>query len=120
MTTKETRQWALEFGKSWGVPDEIDRLVIDGKLTDQSWHNDMVPKFERQIGLTLFTLYVDHVIASEREYPENPRFGVDMVACDGDGNAVENADYTRPYLYEGDNLTDCLNTLMEAIHQGEL
>jgi hypothetical protein len=120
MTTPETRQWALEFGTAWSVPEEIDKLVSEGKLFDQSWHNDTLPSFSRQVGTTLFTLYVDHVTPDEREFPQNNRFAVDLVACDAEGNPIENADYTRPYLYDGDSLADCLSTLMLAIHNANM
>jgi hypothetical protein len=37
--------WKKEFGYNWKVPHAVDALVEAGKLTDESWHNDAMPRF---------------------------------------------------------------------------
>lgn len=74
-----TPQWESQFGAAYAVPDEIAKAPI---LTDESWHNDVSPKFSTQArpvkgALTRLCLWVDHIDANERETgPETPRFRV--------------------------------------------
>jgi hypothetical protein len=91
----ETRQWVIEHGTQFAVPPEIDALVRAGELCDESWHNDISPRFVNHY--THRELWVHHPDSLVRELPMQ-RF----VACS-----------TESVLYEGDDVRLAIWSVMD-------
>jgi len=75
-TDSELFVWDQEHGASYDVPGIILHLVRKGILTDESWHNDVCPRFELvgrkkkgPNGLDEYgvTLWVEHPYRTFRE-----------------------------------------------------
>lgn len=60
-------------------PDFVLDVEIPEGFTDQSWHNDVCPRFERALpdGRYL-SIWVDFADPKEREYSNCHRFAVDL------------------------------------------
>jgi hypothetical protein len=78
--------WVREFGKAYRVPSSILRLVSDGVLQDESWHNNACPSFSASVPTfsdpahsAVLTLWVEHPNAYQREMGETfPRFCINF------------------------------------------
>lgn len=79
--------WKTEHGADFDVPALIDFMVKKEMLEDVSWHNDTMPRFDitdPDDDENRVILWVDHVVASEREAgPGGKRF---MVQAGADGS----------------------------------
>lgn len=67
-----TAPWVKEFGEDYAVPSQIQQLVDDGELTDDSCGNDVCPSF----GFKGLRLWVDHPEAGQRELAPTKRFWI--------------------------------------------
>ena len=65
---KNLPMWRSEFPSDFAVPCEIEALVENGVLIDQSWHNDTCPSF--QMRGTEIVLWIDHPEIAQREFPD--------------------------------------------------
>jgi hypothetical protein len=82
-------------------PDFVLDVEIPEGFTDQSWHNDVCPRFERDLpdGRYL-VIWVDFADPKEREYSNCHRFAVDLYEPD--------STYLRT-LIRSDNWQDIVN-----------
>jgi predicted Zn-ribbon and HTH transcriptional regulator len=98
--------WVTEHGMSYRIPDAILALVEEGRIVDQSWHNDVAPKFS--IG-TLdgrgdsgetpeCYLWVEHPEPDEREM-SGFRFAISIgssaLGCDGSSTIINTDDLSE-------------------------
>jgi hypothetical protein len=78
--------WVVEHGSEYAVPTEIEALVAEGLLEDQSWHNEACPSFAKLGGKLRLTVWVEHPDPAKREGP-GPRYAVCVTpiddACEG-------------------------------------
>lgn len=104
--------WIDEFGPEYEIPEQILRLVREGRLFDMSWHNDVCPGFATvqadsdeatQEGARV--LWVEHPDPEKRELSGAPRYGVTVMA---DGWQIKSE------LYEGDDLEAALAAVTDA------
>lgn len=98
--------WAAEHGPSYEVPGLINYMVFRKILTDDSWHNDTMPRFhivdpkndERGV-----TILVDHPVGSMRETgPGGKRFLVQF------GDLMSDTEYDL----ETDDLEQAITTAL--------
>lgn len=96
--------WRDEFGEEFAVPQEVVEMVDDGRLTDESWHNDACPSFTaRRADGKQVRLWVDHPDPQMREMgSEWPRFGLQVE--DSYGENVES-------IWGSDDLQEVLSRL---------
>ena len=76
--------WMTEFGKEYQVPDEVTKLVDEGKLIDASWHDNISPHFDtapEDTDTPGVYLWVEHPDPTLREY-EGSRYYVDIHTAD--------------------------------------
>jgi hypothetical protein len=60
-------------------PDFVLDVVIPDGFEDNSWHNDVCPRFEKQLpDGNYLVIWVDFANPSEREYLNCHRFAVDL------------------------------------------
>lgn len=77
--------WKDEFGAQYAVP-----RWFEDHLQDDSWHNDVSPRFSLgaqnlQRGDRHIVVWVDHPNATEREYPDSPRYRAEIWSVSADG-----------------------------------
>lgn len=63
----------------------IDKLVEEGLLTDESWHNDAMPRFEKALmpSLTL-RIWVNFTNHDDRDMPDGKKFEAYLLLGDDD------------------------------------
>jgi len=96
-----------EFPADFEVPGVVVFLAREGAVEDLSSGNDVAPSFGRAFpdGRPVVRLWVDHPLASHREYPTSKRFRVDVAP---EGNEVAAA-------FESDELEDALGVLFREL-----
>ena len=58
-------------------PDFVFDVEIPEGFSDQSWHNDACPRFDKQLpNGTWLVLWVDYLDPNDRDYPKEKRFAV--------------------------------------------
>lgn len=58
-------------------PDFVLDVEIPEDFADQSWHNDVCPRFDKQLqNGTWLVLWVDYLDPNDREYTKEKRFAV--------------------------------------------
>ena len=75
-----------EFPKEYAISEAIQQLVGAGFLVDESWHNDMCPKFA-VVNRPYHTLWCEPERPEDREFPEGTRYRIDI--SDRDGQWIE-------------------------------
>lgn len=111
--TPETRLWANEFGYAYDVPESIDSLVAKGELTDNSWHNDVMPHFIRRDGLNLWSLWVDHPEQEMREFPDH-NFRYSVFHCLSKYSYPEGIGTDDDCKYQGNDLEKALSAILNS------
>lgn len=91
-----------EFSADYSVPTEIDALVESGLLRDESWHNDVCPRFESHE--TGRRIWVEHINPELREWTPCSRYAVFAL------NEYLDQDDGDP-IYCGDDLNEALSAM---------
>jgi hypothetical protein len=77
-----------EFGDSITVEPEIRQLVLDGLMTDESWHNNSAAHFERCLSdRNVLLLFIAEEDQAERADENMPRNAVKLVTKQGTADA---------------------------------
>lgn len=83
-TVKPGFRYPEEFGKSIRVESQIQQLVVDGLMTDESWHNNAAAHFERVMSEShILLLWIAEKGPAEREYDDMPRYTVELAGKEG-------------------------------------
>lgn len=96
--------WDREFGKDYAPPKEILELVKMGKLTDDSWGNDICPSFSRMENEVRFVLWVHPEDVNQREHKSLPRYQIYREPGSYGQRDVE--------LYSGDDILSAVIAVM--------
>jgi hypothetical protein len=101
--------WRKEFASDYNVPPEILSLVQSGKLSDESWHNDVCPRFVTPDPIDSREIWSDHPDPDQREMAL-PRYRVYQAV----GGFEDYPPELCQTLYEGDNIASALAALTEG------
>jgi len=88
-----TEGWEEEFGMEFQPPEELQEMLTAGILTDKSWHNDSMPRF--QVTNTNYQFWVAPTDENLIESPSS-RFFVNKVDDKGEFQTED--------IFETDNL----------------
>jgi hypothetical protein len=81
-------RYASEFGSSIKVEPQIQMLVLDGVMTDESWHDNAAAHFERVMSDgNVLLLWIAEEYPAEREDELVPRYAVELVGKEGTADA---------------------------------
>lgn len=98
-----TSLWKIEHGSSYAVPERVLALVAEGRLYDDSWHNDVCPRFDTALRGRTLTLWIEHPDPNEREDgPETKRYLV---------QEFDEEDYFVEDIIATDNLNEALTKM---------
>ncbi len=66
-------KYKTEFGDWFGIDHEIEALVLNGLMSDESWHNDTIPHFERVLSdRKILMLWIEEENPDDRENAQEP------------------------------------------------
>jgi hypothetical protein len=100
--------WMMEHGAKYDVPAIIEELVLQGRLFDWSYHNDVCPRFATSDVIPVenpqnwFDLWVENPEKNSREYEWAGRYTVFQL--DEDGQSMTQ-------MYTGDDLEAALKAM---------
>jgi hypothetical protein len=96
----ETRNWAIQFGLDYELPEWLQEAVEKGFAEDTSWHHDVSPSItflERDENGNQIVVFVDHTNELLRETPHRFSFFyrsphdelTEAFYCQTDSEAIE-------------------------------
>jgi hypothetical protein len=81
-------RYMKEFGSSIKVEPQIQMLVLDGLMTDESWHDNAAAHFERVMSNgNVLRLWIAEEYPAEREDELMPRYAVELAGKEGTTDA---------------------------------
>jgi hypothetical protein len=81
-------RYMKEFGSSIKVEPQIQMLVLDGLMTDESWHDHAAAHFERVMSNgNVLLLWIAEEYPDEREDELMPRYAVEFAGKEGTAEA---------------------------------
>ncbi len=81
-------RYVKEFGDTIKMETEILKLVLDGLMTDESWHNNTLANFERRMSDgNVMLLWIAEEDRADREDELVPRYTVELAGKEGAADA---------------------------------
>lgn len=96
--------WREEFAPDFDIPKRVEDLILEGRLVDESWHNDACPSFSRPGSEA--RLWIEHPDPTLRDSGMEYRFFV--------SKSTDEEDVVEEPLYVGDDLEAAIRALEAA------
>lgn len=114
MANETLAQYQEEFGSNFDLGFDLNEYP---DLVDKSYRHDVAPSFYFNVDGQYFTLWVDYLEPTEREYSEAKRYTILKAYNDGE-NGINIVNESVPAVFETesvDKLKDKLNEMLEPL-----